>query len=81
MAKTFLFCGFLILHWILQFLAWSFAEHDVAMRVCFRVLATPFLLINGRIANEYFWLLATANSVLWATVLLYVFSRYVWRRS
>jgi len=74
-VKALLFFGILILHWILQFTTWSYAERSAPMRVLWNVLATPLLHVGGSFANQYFWTVATANSVLWAAILTYVVPR------
>ncbi len=74
------FVGALLFHWIGQFLTWGYYERNFAARVLFYTLACPFLLIGGEKANEYFLVLATANSVFWATISTYVFTRYVLRQ-
>ena len=76
MVKTLIFSGVLILHWIVQFMAWSYAERSAPMRVLWNILATPLMHVGGSITNQYFWIVATANSVLWAAALTFVVTRY-----
>lgn len=80
MVRALIFLGVLILHWSLQFIAWSYAESSVRWRVLWDVLATPLVhLFSGSITDRYFWIVVTANSALWATVLTYVLSRFTSR--
>jgi hypothetical protein len=72
MPKIVIFSGVLILHWIAQFLAWSYAERSAAMRIIWIVLATPIVHAGGSVASQYFWILVTANSVLWASIVTYL---------
>jgi hypothetical protein len=79
MAKVLVFSGALILHWGLQFITWSYAARSALMRILWNILATPLIHVSGPIANQYFWIVATANSVLWAIVTTYIVARYVLR--
>ena len=79
MAKTIVFCGILVVHWIGQFLAWSHAESSAPMRVTWKILAAPLVPTVGSLANQYFWAVASLNSVLWAAVLTYIVARYILR--
>jgi len=80
LAKIFVFSSVLVLHWALQFVAWSYADSPLVCsalaRVPFYILATPILLISGLVSNEYFWIPATANSVLWSTITTYIVARF-----
>jgi hypothetical protein len=77
MVRTLVFFGFLLTHWIAQFMAWSYAEHNPAVCVLWIVLATPLIHLVGSLANQYFWIVASLNSVFWATTLTFVIDRYV----
>jgi hypothetical protein len=70
MAKPLVFIGVLIFHWAVQFLAWSYAERSSAMRLLWNILATPLIHVAGALTNQYFWIIATANSLLWAAAVL-----------
>jgi len=72
MPKTLLFLVILIVHWVMQFLAWSYAESSGSMRVLWNVLATPLVHVTGSLANEYFWAIASLNSFLWAAALTFI---------
>ena len=76
MVKTLIFFAILILHWVGQFVAWSYAERNGSMRVLWSILATPFVHVSSSIANQYFWVIVTANSVLWAATLTYLVARF-----
>ena len=80
MARTLIFVGILVLHWIAQFLAWSYADRSAQTRVLWNVLATPLVHAAGSFTNQYFWIVASLNSVLWAVVWTYVIARYGLRR-
>jgi hypothetical protein len=56
-------------------MAWSYAESSAPMRLLWTVLAMPLVHVSGSIANQYFWVVATANSGLWAAILTYVVAR------
>jgi hypothetical protein len=77
MVRTLVFFGFLLTHWIAQFIAWSYAGHNPAVRALWIVLATPLIHLVGSLANQYFWIVASLNSVLWAATLTFVVDRYV----
>jgi hypothetical protein len=77
MVRALVFLGFLFTHWIAQFMAWSYAGRNAPARVLWIVLATPLMYVVGSLANQYFWIVASLNSVLWATALTYVTDRYV----
>jgi len=77
MARAFVFLGIALLHWTLQFIAWSLAEGSTLMRIVWGVLSTPLVPLCGALANQYFWIIATANSLLWAAILTFVVFRYV----
>jgi hypothetical protein len=77
MTKTLVFIGIMLLHWIVQFVAWSEAARSAFMRILWGILGVPLVLLCGSITNQYFWLIATANSILWAVVWTYVLFRYV----
>ena len=79
MARVVLFFGVLIAHWIMQFMAWGYAGRSGPMRLLWKILATPLVHAAGSLANEHFWIVATANSVLWAGILTYVVARYALR--
>jgi hypothetical protein len=79
MGKTFVFFGILTVHWVAQFLAWSYAERSAAIRLLWKILATPLVHAAGSFANQYFWAVATANSILWAAILTYVVARLAMR--
>ncbi len=73
LVRTMVFSGVLVLHWVGQFVAWSLAERGGPLRLLWVILATPILHL--RLADQYFWALATANSVLWATLVTYFAGR------
>jgi hypothetical protein len=77
MVRTLVFFGFLFTHWIAQFIAWSYAGRNAPARVLWIVLATPLIHVVGSLANQFFWIVASLNSVLWATALTYIINRYV----
>jgi len=79
MARILIFVSILVVHWTAQFLAWSYALRNGSMRVLWSILATPLVHLNTSIGNQYFWVIATANSVLWAAILTYVFARFTLR--
>jgi hypothetical protein len=79
MLKTLVFFAILIVHWIGQFVAWSYAERSGSMRLLWSILGTPLVHLSSSIANQYFWAAATANSVLWAAILTYVVARFALR--
>ncbi len=61
-----------VLHWVSQFLAWAMADaigstHDA--HLLWQVLATPLVEVAGSAMDEYFWLVASLNSLVWATAL------------
>jgi hypothetical protein len=76
LARTLVFVGVLAVHWIAQFFAWSYAERSAPMRVLWNILATPLIHVAGPLTNEYFWIVASLNSTLWAGTLTYVLARY-----
>jgi len=76
MPKPLLFFVILIVHWVAQFLAWSYAESSGSMRVLWNVLATPLVHVAGSLANEYFWMIASLNSRLWATALTFIIATF-----
>jgi hypothetical protein len=80
MIKTLVFFGFLFTHWIAQFIAWSYTRGNAPARVLWIVLATPLIYVVGSLADEYFWIVASLNSVLWATALTYVTNRYALKK-
>jgi hypothetical protein len=79
MTKPLIFCGVLIVHWIAQFLAWSYSERSASMRVLWKVLAAPLVHLAGPFATQYFWVVASLNSALWAAVITYIVTRYAMR--
>jgi hypothetical protein len=76
MARTLTFVTVLILHWVGQFVAWSYAERSAPARVVWTVLATPLVSAGGILANRHFWIVSSLNSILWAAVLTYVIARF-----
>lgn len=76
MAKTLIFFGILTAHWIAQFLVWSYADRSAPARVVWNVLASPLIHLAGSLTNQYFWIVASLNSVLWAAALTYIVGRY-----
>jgi hypothetical protein len=52
-----------------QFLAWSYAESSGSIRVLWNVLAAPLVHLTGPLANEYFGVIVSLNSFLWAIAL------------
>ncbi len=76
MGRALVFCGILIFHWISQFLAWTYAEHNALMRLLWNILATPLIHAAGSYNNQYFWVVASLNSLLWAAVLTYFVTRF-----
>lgn len=76
MVKTLVFFGVLVIHWVIQFVAWSAAERSAPMRVLWNILATPLVHLGGSVTNQHFWIVATANSILWAAILTYVVARF-----
>jgi hypothetical protein len=82
-AKVLVFVGILILHWIAQFLAEAYADavppRSAAMGTLDRILAVPLVSIGGPLTFRYYWAVTTLNSVLWATVLTYLITRYAFR--
>jgi hypothetical protein len=79
-SKMTVFLGILVVHWIVQFVAWSYAERNYLMRLLWKIWSTPLLEATGSLANEYFWFVATANSLLWSAALTYVVARYALKR-
>jgi hypothetical protein len=77
MVRTVAFFGFLFTHGIAQFMAWSYAGRNAPAHVLWIILATPLIHVVGSLANQYFWIVASLNSVLWAAALTYVLDRYV----
>jgi len=72
-TKVILFFAVFVLHFELQFLAWAKADAIRSTNVAhllWRVLATPLLEIAGSaVMTEYFWLIMSLNSLVWATAL------------
>ena len=56
-------------HWVAQFLSWSYAARSTVGRLCWAILATPLIPLSGSLSNEYFWAITVLNSALWAAVL------------
>ena len=80
MGRLLVFSAILIVHWTTQFLAWSYAEYSTLWRVVWNILATPLIHAAGSYSNQYFWIVASLNSVLWAAVFTYIASRYMLKR-
>jgi hypothetical protein len=76
LSRTLLFVGMLAVHWIAQFLAWSYAQRNGSMRMLWNILATPLVHIAGSLTNDYFWVIASLNSALWAGIATYLLVRY-----
>ena len=60
----------------MQFLTWTYAEHNVWARILWKILATPLIYALGAFTNQYFWVVMSLNSVVWAAVLTYIMSQY-----
>ena len=60
---------FFTVHWVAQFLSWSYAERSTVGGLCWAILATPLIHLGGSLSNEYFWAITVLNSALWAAVL------------
>ena len=71
MMKILSFSGFLAVHWIAQFLSWTYAERSSVAHSCWAVLATPLVHLSGSLSNQYFWIITVLNSALWAAVLTF----------
>jgi hypothetical protein len=78
-VRAFVFVAILVVHWTGQFIAWSCAERSGSMRVLWNILATPLVHLSSSMANQYFWAVATANSILWAVIMTFVIARFALR--
>jgi hypothetical protein len=66
MVKSLLFVSVWTIHWLLQFIAWSYAIRSGFAQILWSVLGWPLLYLARQLANEHFWLLASLNSTIWA---------------
>jgi len=73
--RVFFFFGVLVVHWIAQFLLWGQAERTPSVRLLWNILASPLIHLAGSLSNQYFWVIASLNSFVWAAVFTYVFAR------
>jgi hypothetical protein len=71
-VKTFSFVAILVGHWIAQFVAWAMAERTSSLHVVWGILSSPLIQLSGSLTDQYFWVIATANSILWAAVVTWV---------
>ena len=76
-----IFVVVLITHWIAQFVGWAYAERSAPMRMLWTITAFPLLHVANSLANQYFWTLATLNSVTWAAAFTYLISRHLLSRA
>jgi len=82
MKNAFLFVAVALAHFVAHFVAWGYAERGGGLaHAIWAVLSTPLLLLAGSLADEYFWVIAIANSFLWSAVLLVVASRLPVKRT
>jgi hypothetical protein len=76
-----LFLVLFVLHWTTQFLAWARADairSTDGAHLFWRVLATPlFEIIGPAVTNEYFWLLMSINSLVWAAALTWCLTLFM----
>ena len=79
MARTLVFVGSLIAHWVTQFVAWSYADRSTLARIAWNILASPLIHMAASLASKHFWVVASLNSVVWAAALTYVVGRYTMR--
>ena len=75
MVKSLLFVSVWAVHWLLQFIAWSYAIRSESARVLWAVLSWPLLHLARHLANEHFWLLASLNSTIWAIAITWLVMR------
>jgi len=75
MTRVALFFVVFLLHWVIQFIAWSYAARSVFFHYVWDVVAAPVFYLSRSLANEYFWALATGNSLLWAACITYFSGR------
>jgi len=75
MKNALLFFAIAFGQFIAHFLAWSYAERSGSAHAIWTVLAAPLLLIAGSLSDEYFWVIAIANSCVWGALLLWVTNR------
>ena len=81
MKNGFLFIAVALVHFVAQFVAWGYAERGGGLaHAIWAVLSTPLLLLAGSLADEYFWVIAIANSFLWSALLLAAASRLLVKR-
>ena len=66
------FAGFFVVHWIAQFVSWSYADHSTIGHWCWSILATPLFHLSGALAGQYFWISTIINSAIWAAVLTFL---------
>jgi lipid-A-disaccharide synthase-like uncharacterized protein len=71
MARILSFGVLFAVHWIAQFLSWSYAERSAVGRSCWAILATPLVHLSGSLSSQYFWIITALNSALWAAVLTF----------
>jgi hypothetical protein len=67
-------------HWVAQFLSWTYATSSTVGRWCWAILATPLIPLSGSLSNQYFWTITVLNSALWAAVLTFLISRFASKR-
>jgi hypothetical protein len=72
LIRLLIFSGFFAVHWIAQFLSWSYAERSATGRLCWRVLAAPLIQLSGSMSNQHFWIITVINSAVWAAVLTFL---------
>jgi hypothetical protein len=75
MVRILSFGTLFAVHWVAQFLSWSYAERSTIGRSCGTILATPLIYLSGSLADQYFWVITVLNSALWAGVLAFAVFR------
>jgi hypothetical protein len=53
-------------HWLAQFVAWAVADAPGGGKWIWTVLSAPAFPLLPWVADEWFWQVATFNSVVWA---------------
>jgi hypothetical protein len=74
-SKTVSFLIIFVLHWVTQFVAWARADavrSTHAAHLLWQVLATPLVEVAGSAMDQYFWLVVSLNSLVWATALTWL---------
>ncbi len=70
-----LFIVVFAVHSIVQFIFWAWAARDLTALSVYGLLALPLFPLVGSLADQYFWIIASLNSLLWAVTITYIATR------